>query len=471
MSKETIPAFGNAARAAVELMSNYLDAPGTGEVYRPVPESVRQQLTNLPLPTLPTELDSLLQEIARDVLPYPMGNGHPNFFGWVNSPALPASVVAALVAAAINPSVAGGDHAAVWIEHATLGWMKEILGLEAGFGSVMTSGGSSANLIGLSTGRNEVLRRVGWDARVDGLAGAPRTHVYMTDEAHSSLTKAVHLLGLGERSIRRVPLDDQQRMNPEALASMIAIDQPDAGIVCASAGTVNSGAIDPLASIVEVAHDAGLWLHVDGAYGAVGRMVNDLADRFIGMERADSISADPHKWLYIAIDCACVFVRDAEALQRTFSHVPPYLRDGSAIRPWFSEFTFEQTRPFRALKLWLALRERGMDWYRTSLSRDVELARNLEQAIKTADDFEMVAPVDLSIVAFRAVPGSLGDDVAEVDALNRELPEQIQRDGRVFLTGSTMNERPILRACFVNYRTDDAAPEMILEVIRDIVSR
>jgi len=462
--------FREAAHLAVDLLADYLAMLTAGPVHRSVPAEHRERILTMELPATGMSPSELVDEILRDVMAYPMGNNHPNFFGWVNSPALPSSILGAFLSAGMNPSVAGGDHAGVYVEHLVLRWLGEMLGLDSGTTGVLTSGGSSANLVGLAVARNELLARLNWDTRAAGLRASPPITVYATEEAHSSLLKAIELLGIGHQAVRTVPLDDNYRLDAAALSAIVDRDRPEAGIICASAGTVNSGAVDPLNAIAEIAKRNKLWLHVDGAYGAVARIVDDVAHLLRGLEQADSISVDPHKWLYVAIDCGCVFVRDREAMRRTFSLVPPYLRDASATLPWFSEFTFEQTRPFRALKLWSALRERGLDWYRASLARDVALARQLAEAIRDSQDFQLCAPVDLSIVAFRALPAALAGDTDAIDRVNRELPLKIQRDGRMFLTGSTMAGRPILRTCFVNYATDQNAPAHILQVIRDLVS-
>ncbi len=462
--------FRKAAQTAIDLLSEYLDRMPNGPVARPVPTEHRKYLVEMPLPMEATPLHAVVNDIARDVFPFPMGNNHPDFFGWVNSPALPSSILGALLGAGFNASVAGGDHAGVYIEHAVLRWIKEMLELDPSWGSVLTSGGSGANLIGLATARNELLLRTGWDVREKGLSGAPHIVVYATEEGHSSLIKAIELLGVGRNAIRFVPLGVDGRMDVGALQSMIERDRPEAGIVCASAGTVNSGAVDPLSDIADLAALHGLWFHVDGAYGAVGRIVPSLRHLYRGLERADSLSVDPHKWLYVAVDCGCALVRNSAAMRRAFSLVPPYLRDSSDVLPWFSEYTFEQTRPFRALKLWTALRERGLAWYRDALASDVHRAAELARLVNASRDFELAAPVELGIVAFRCVPRDICGDPPRIDQLNSDLPRQIQLDGRMFLTGSTMWGRPILRACFVNFRTENDAPARILDVIRDLVS-
>lgn len=299
--------------------------------------------------------------------------------------------------------------------------------------------------------------------------GAPPLPIFMTDQSHSSITKAVELLGMGSGSIRLVPADQQYRMEVAALGRILKNQSgvaPAGAIVVANAGTVNTGAVDPINEIADLCVDHGLWLHVDGAYGAPAIIADETRDLFKGLGRADSIAVDPHKWLYVPMDCGCVIVRDESSMRQTFSLVPPYLKDSSGAPPWFSEYTYEQTRPFRALKLWAALRARGVAGYRADISRDIRLARRFGNQIQEAGDFELVAPVTLSVVAFRYTPPGLGGDADKIDSLNSMLPRAIQEQGRIFLSGTILGGRPVLRACFVNFRTTDRDVDEILDAIR-----
>ena len=450
---------------AVDLLAEHFAALSRQPCRTPVPAEVRRELMEQPLPDRGADADALLDDVASKILAYPMGNNNPRFFGWVNSPAAPLAALAELLAAGLNPSVAGGDHAATYVEHAVLRWIRQIVNFPAMSGAILTSGGSVANLIGLT-----VMRHVKTDGhvRARGMGGAqPAMIVYTSTEGHSCIQKDIELLGIGHRNLRRVAVTSDWRMDVHALEMQIAQDRA-AGLmpacVAATAGTVNTGAIDPLADIADLCRTEGLWLNVDAAYGGPAALVPEVADLFSGLERADSVAVDPHKWMYVPVECGCALVRDALAMRDTFSLVPPYLRDDTAL-PWFSEFGIQQSRGFRALKLWTALRQLGLEGYRQSISRDIALAGALQQRVRAAPDFELVAAGPLSITCFRYRPATdMGD--ADIDRLNRTVLDAVQAEGRVFLTGTELHGRFALRACIVNFRTREPDLDALLDAIR-----
>jgi glutamate/tyrosine decarboxylase-like PLP-dependent enzyme len=451
---------------AIDLLTEHFDALSERPCRLPVPEDVRRQLMEAPVPTGPTDADALLDDVAANVLAYPMGNGSPRFFGWVNSSAAPLCTLAELLAAGLNPSVAGGDHAATYVEHAVLRWMRQIAGFPATSGGILTSGGSVANLIGLA-----VMRHVKTEGRVRalGMGGTqPALIVYTSSEGHSCIQKGIELLGIGHANLRRIPCTLEWRMDMRALEAQIADDRA-AGLtpacVAATAGTVNTGAIDPLDRIAELCRTERLWFHVDAAYGGPAALVPELADLYRGLEKADSVAIDPHKWMYVPVECGCALVKDAQAMRDAFSLVPPYLRDDTAL-PWFSEFSIQQSRGFRALKLWIALRHIGLSGYRSLISRDIALARALQQRLRDAEDFELVAAGPLSVTCFRYRPATSPPADADVDRLNRNILDAVQSAGRAFLTGTELHGRFVLRACIVNFRTRESDLDALLEAIR-----
>jgi glutamate/tyrosine decarboxylase-like PLP-dependent enzyme len=463
LSPETFRTLGY---RAVDLLADHLATlarPGT-LVRAPVPESLRQRLLTQPPPAAPGDPATLLDAFREYILSYPMGNASPRFFAWVNPPPAPLGVLADLLAAGLNPSVAGGDHAATYVEHAVLRWLKAWLGYPTDSGGLLTSGGSVANLIGLA-----VMRSVKAEGhmRTEGFQGMtqPMT-IYTSTQGHSCVQKAVELLGFGSNALRQMPVDAEYRLEVAHLKTHIAADRA-AGFrpvcVVASAGTVNTGAIDPLAALAELCNEEGLWLHVDGAYGALGILAEQtggVAGLYRGLERADSLAVDPHKWLYMPVECGCILIREASAMRDTFSLVPPYLRDPTAL-PWFAEFGVQQTRGFKALKLWMVMQQIGERGYRALISRDVALARALQARLRARADFELVAAGPLSITCFRYAPPGVRD----LDALNRRLLERIQREGHVFLTSTELDGRLVLRACVVNFRTTEADLDRLLEVV------
>ncbi|WP_369182319.1 aspartate aminotransferase family protein [Streptomyces sp. Y1] len=461
--------FRTSAHAAADLVTDYLAELPARPVWQPMDEAARTALLDGPLPAEGRPLDDLLAAIGRDVLPYPMGNGHPRFFGWVNSAPAPAGVLATLVASAMNPSSAGGDHADVHLERAVVRWIAELVGFPhpAG-GGLLTSGTSMATIVCLAAARDRAARRAGVDVRADGLAALPPLVGYVTGETHSCVRKAAELLGLGSRHLRTVATGPDGRLDPAELRAAIERDRA-AGLLpflaVASAGTVGTGAVDPFEPIADLCAEQGLWLHVDGAYGAFGRLDPAIAPRYAGLERADSLALDPHKWLGVPVDCGCALVRDAGELRATFSLVPSYLRDETAgSLGWFSEYGTEQTRPFRALKVWATIAHRGRDGLRQDIARCTALARKLGELVASDEELELLAEVQTSIVAFRhRAPGL---DGPALDALNRELPAAVQRRGRVFVTGARLGEREMLRACLLNAATTEDDLRLLLAEVK-----
>jgi aromatic-L-amino-acid/L-tryptophan decarboxylase len=467
--------FRRLAHQAVELVVAHLDGMRKRPVYRPMTPTERERLMTGTLPDESESPETIMRRLEACVLPHPMGNGHPRFFGWVNSPPAPLGVIADLLAAALNPSCAGGDHAAIYVEHAAMRWLMELVGFPtSGSMGLLASGASAASLVAIAAARHRAAARHGWNVRDDGLQGVrPRLRLYVSEEGHSCLRKAAEILGLGSASVRTLPVDDAFRMHVGALEAAVRADREGGHLpfcVAASAGTVGTGAIDPLADIADVCEREGLWLHVDGAYGAIGVVDPALAPRYAGLDRADSLVLDPHKWLSVPVECGAVFVRDGRLLRDTFSLVPPYLRTeegkGFGGAPWLSEYGFQQTRGFRALKLWMVLQHLGRRGIARQVTRHVALARRLAAAVDAAPELERLAPVELSIVCFRYVPASQRGDDAALDALNKRVMEHLQTDGEVFVTNTTVRGRFALRACVLHYATVEADIDALVAAVR-----
>lgn len=450
---------------AIDMLAEQLAAVRGLPARQPVPADLRGRLLEQPLPETESDPAALLKVFARDVLPYPMGNSSPRFFAWVNSPPAPLGVLAELLAAGMNPSVAGGDHAATYIEHAVLNWLKAIMTFPASAGAVLASGGSVANLIALG-----VMRHVKTGGSIRGQGFQDQTApmvIYTSTQGHGCIQKAVEILGFGSAYLRKIPVDSGYRMNLDALRAQVQADRA-AGLlpvcVAASAGTVNTGAIDPLDDIADLCVAEQLWFHVDGAYGGLGILVEPSL--YKGIERADSLAIDPHKWLYMPVECGCVMVKDAQAMRDSYSLVPSYLRDDTAM-PWFSEFSIQQTRGFKALKLWLVMQQIGVEGYRDLLRHDMVLAKSLQAKIRARDDFELVAAGPLSVTCFRYKRQGMAD----LDGLNRKLAETVQREGKAFLTTTELNGQLVLRACIVNFRTTEADLDILLDAIAEAGGR
>jgi glutamate/tyrosine decarboxylase-like PLP-dependent enzyme len=467
--------FRQLAHRAVDMIAAWLAGIDGRPVFAPMAPAARADLLEEPLPEAGAAPAAILDRFASTVLPHPMGNGHPRFFGWVNAPPAPIGVLAELLAAAMNPSCAGGDHAAIYVERCAVRWLMELLDFPtAGSMGILVSGGSMATLTGLAAARHRAGTAAGWSVRDEGLQGGrPRLVLYMSEDGHSCVRKAAELLGLGGDAVRVLPSDDGFHLDPGAVASAIARDRA-AGLVpfcvVASAGTVSTGAVDPLEALADLCARERCWLHVDGAYGAVAAVAPERAHRFRGIGRADSIALDPHKWLAVPVECGAALIRDGAALRDTFSLVPAYLRTeegkGFGGLPWFAEYGFQQTRGFRALKLWMALQHLGRTGVRALVSRHLALAGRLAELIDRAPDLERLAPVELSIVCFRYIPPGARLAPEALDALNKRIMEMVQAEGRAFVSNAVLRGQFALRACVLHYATAEADLTALVDTIR-----
>ena len=394
------------------------------------------------------------------------------FFGYVLGSGEPAAAVADLLCSVLNQNVTAWRSAPVGVtlERTVVSWLAEAIGCKD-FRGILTSGGSTANLMALA-----IAREAAAPANERGVRACGPLTVYASSEVHMSIPKAVALLGLGRDNLRPVPVDDSFRMVPEALEEAIRRDQDGGSIpiaVVASAGTVNTGAIDPLAQVAEVAAKYGVWFHVDGAYGALAAIASP--GKFHGLTRADSISLDPHKWLYQPLDCGTLLYRDTAAARRAFAHSGEYARvlSGDPIESVaLFEESIELSRRFRALKLWFSLRYHGFAAFRKSIENDLSHAQKLGAAIAKERELRLMAPVELSAVCFRYVGNH---DMVEEDLnqLNVEILRRVTERRRVYLSNATLHSRFCLRACIVNHRTTDfdidSVPAEVLAAVRELL--
>jgi aromatic-L-amino-acid/L-tryptophan decarboxylase len=400
-------------------------------------------------------LDALTQVVEMSRLPT------SRFFGYVLGSGEPVAALADLLASVLNQNVTSwrSAPAAAAIERQVVHWIAEALGCSELTGS-LCGGGSSANLMALAMAR---------EAKLPGNdAGARPGVIYCSGEAHMSIAKAVALLGLGRRSLHAVPVDARARMSVSGLERAIAADHAagrDRIAVVASAGTVSTGAIDPLEDIAEICRANGLWLHVDGAYGALGALV--AAEKYRGLERADSLSVDLHKWLYQPVDCGLLLFKDAAVARRTFSHTEDYARviDSGPDEDFaFFEESLELSRRFRALKVWLSLRYHGLEAFRAAIRSDLEHAQQLGDAVRECPELELLAPVELSAVCFRYRGTDGGPDLNQ---LNTAILRRIIENGRVYLSNASIAGAFALRACFVNHRSRSSdVAEIVPEVLK-----
>jgi glutamate/tyrosine decarboxylase-like PLP-dependent enzyme len=412
-----------------------------------------------PAPEEGAPFEETLDFVREHVLPFPMGNSHPRFYGFINATADPIGVVADSLAAAMNPNCWGGDHAAIHVEKQVISWIAAAVGFPADAEGLLVSGGSMANFTALAAARRAMTPG---NVREDGLAGADRPvlTVYASDQVHACVDKAVDLLGIGTSHLHKLPTDDRFRMRPEDLERAIADDRAAGlvpAIVVGNAGTVNTGAIDPLGEIADICAREGLWFHVDGAYGAMATLSKELAPLFSGIERADSIAADPHKWLYVPYEAGATLVREPGRLGATFRKFPEYLAsDPESPFPgpaWFAERGVELSRGFKALKVWMGWKTHGSRGYARAIENDVRLAHFLAAEIDRRPDFERLAETVLSIANFRWRPADRTLSDPDLDRINRRIVNRLVGDGSFFLAPTVLKGRAALRVCIVNFRT------------------
>jgi glutamate/tyrosine decarboxylase-like PLP-dependent enzyme len=422
-----------------------------------------------PLPRDPQPFDEVLAFVREHVLPFPFGNSHPRFFGFINATADPVGITADYLAAAMNPNCWGGDHAAVHVENEVMRWIAEIVGYPADAEGILVSGGSMANFTALAAARRAMTPG---NVREEGLAGEgrPRLVVYASDQVHHCVDKAVDLLGIGTRNLRKIPTDERFRVRTDLLERTIAEDRKSGllpVVVVGNAGTVNTGAIDPLDEIADICRRESLWFHADGAYGAMARLSPALAPLFSGMERADSIAADPHKWLYVPYEAGAALVREPGRLAAAFRKFPEYLAtDPESPFPgpvWFAERGVELSRGFKALKVWMGMKTHGSRAYARSIENDVELARFLAEKVDRRPEFERLAEQVLSIVNFRYRPTDRPLPDEEIDRLNRRIVNRLVGEGSFLLAPTILKGRTAMRVCIVNFRTTEDDLTLLLD--------
>ena len=466
--------FRDLGHRLVDTLAVYLDKLAQEPVYQPLPTEVRRELEKMEIPADGSAAEDVIEDFLRLVLPYGRGQNHPCFAAFVDPAASKLSMLAAFASAVTNTSGAGGNYAAIYVEQAAVRWLMELIGFPTdGSDGVLLSGGSDANRHCLEVARYWGAKVNGWDVREEGLHGHPRLTMYMSAEGHSCLDKAAFTLGLG--APRKVAADEDFRMDLADLRAAVAADRR-AGhrpfLVAANAGSVTTGAIDPLGDLAEFCRQEGLWLHVDGAYGGFGVLDPRLAPLYQGLERADSVALDPHKWLAVAIGCSCAMVRQGSLLQDTYKLIPSYLKlppgQGFAGDVWYSHRSAEQTRDSgRALKTLWNIQQAGKAGLVDHVRRHVDLARYLEQVIDVNPDLELLAAGPLTAVCFRYVPERLRGDEASLNLLNQAIMEDVQVGGRAFLAGTDIRGRFALRSCALHYALDEGHVQAIVDAVRD----
>jgi glutamate/tyrosine decarboxylase-like PLP-dependent enzyme len=450
------------------------------------PEVIRKALGTVSLPEHGVEAKDLLEEAADLLFQHSTFNGNPRFMAVITSSAAPIGALGDLLAAAVNPNVGSWLVAPMGteIETQTIRWIAEMIGYPTDCGGLLVSGGNMGNFVGFLAARKA---KATWDVRTSGMVGknSRQMRVYTSSETHNWIHKATDMFGLGTDAIRWIPVDEQLRMDTSALRSQIQTDIVSGDLpflVIGTAGTVSTGAVDPLPEIAAICREYGLWFHVDGAYGGFAAvLLNDSREtvpkELRGISEADSIAVDPHKWLYAPLEAGCALVRRPETLRTAFSYRPPYFHFADHAEPTidYHEYGPQNSRGFRALKVWLALRQAGREGYASMISDDIQLAKELYRIVETQPELQAFTQ-GLSITTFRYVPHDLTPGSQEIEqylnVLNAELLTQLQKSGEVFLSNAVIGETFVLRACIVNFRTSlediEALPGIVIRIGREV---
>lgn len=473
-SPEEWDAFRALSHRMVDDMLTHLQNLRDQPAWREMPASVRKALAE-PVPHRGIGAEAAYSHFVTNVLPYPDGNLHPRFFGWVKGNGTPLGMMADMLASGLNPHMAGFNQAPALVEQQLIDWLAELLGMPGGSG-VLVTGGTMASTLALAVARFAAARELGIDVREDGVQAWPNDAqhgpfvFYGSSETHGWARKATEFLGLGNRAFRRVPVDADFTMDIADLADMVAADRASGFIpfcVVGTAGTVNTGASDDLVAIADFCDREELWFHVDGAFGALAYLSEKLRPQVSGLERADSLGFDLHKWGDLPFECACVLVRDPEVHKATFAAPASYLAAASrgviAGGLPFADRGIDLTRGFKALKAWMSLKADGVDKLVRMIEQNVAQTQHLVRRVETEPDLQLLAPAPLNIACLRYAPAGVPDDV--LDALNTEILLRLQESGIAVPSSTMINGRFAIRFANVNHRARTSDIDTVIDAI------
>ena len=436
------------------------------------PSAIREQLGQGRIPETGEDASRILESATDLLFRNSTFNGHPRFFGYITAPAAPIGVLGELLAAGINANVGAWSlsPAATEIERQTVSWIAEFIGFPTNCGGIFVSGGNMANMVCMLVARGAHLSKMSVDAAA---SANPKFRIYASTETHTWIEKAIDIMGLAPDALRKIPIDEARRMRMDALTQSVADDRKTGFLplaVIGTAGTVSTGSIDLLGEIGAFCRDQGIWFHVDGAYGAPAAALPEASEDLKALSVADSVAVDPHKWLYAPLEAGCSLIRDASHLRETFSHHPPYYHFGDAEgEPVFNfhEHGPQNSRGFRALKVWLAIRQVGRAGYVKMIQDDCNLARLMFDTVSANEYLEPVS-CELSIATFAFVPPDLPHDDKRTDYLNElntELLSELQQNGELYVSNAVVDGRFLLRACIVNFRTSAEDVRKAVEIV------
>jgi len=438
----------------IDDMVDYLQYIGERKVWTPIPQRVKDEFKK-PIPHQPSGIFEVYDEFKQNILPYHGGNIHPKFFSWVQGTGTPMGAFADLLAGIINSNTAIGEQSALYVDKQVINWCKELLNYPVDGSGILVSGGSIANITGLIVARNTIIK----NAKSAGVYAAPgKLTAYCSSETHNCLGKAAEVIGIGNEQLRKIPVNDRYEIDVKALKSKIREDKDNGYIpfcIIGNAGTVNTGAIDPLDELLPIARDEKIWFHIDGAFGALAKLVPAYKNRLKAIEEADSVAFDLHKWMYVQYEVGCVLFKDATTHRKAFAAAVNYLTAhdrGLAAGPeTISNYGMELSRGFKALKVWMSLKEHGLDKYAAMIAQNIDQAFYLGELVKKDRFLELMTPVTMNIVCYRYNPGGLDDD--QLNSLNKELLMRMHELGIAAPSSTMLDGKYAIRAAITNHRT------------------
>lgn len=464
-------ALRSLGRQMVDDILSHLEHIREKPIWEPIPQSTKD-IFSQPVPRDPAGEEQTYQEFKDYILAHPLGNIHPRFWGWVMGNGIPYAVLADMLAATVNPNLGGADHAANYVERQVVEWFRDLMDFPDGASGILTSGGSMANFIGLAVARNA---KAGFDIRTEGVAAAPQPMtVYTSTETHSSNYKAIEQLGLGKKWMRFIAVNDRNEIDIDLLEEAIRNDI-NAGYrplcIIGNAGTTNTGAIDDLSALADICQREGMWFHIDGAFGALIALSDNYRHLVHGMERADSLAFDMHKWMYMPFEVACVLVRNMEDHLDAFTVSPDYLSHmprgvAGGDHAWFGDMGLQLSRGFRALKVWMSIKAYGLDHFTRQIEQDIEHAQYLAGLIRQHPDLELLDHVPLNIVCFRY--RAAGMDAKALNDLNKEIMMRLHERGLAVPTYTQLKGKFALRVSITNHRSTRADFDFFVEKVTDI---
>jgi len=438
----------------IDDMVDYLKNIGEANVFTAVPKSVKKEFEK-PIPTEPGDIFEIYNDFKQHILPYHGGNIHPKYFAWVQGTGTPMGALADLLAGVINSNATMGDQSSLYVDRQVINWCKELLNYPATGSGILVSGGSIANITALIVARNTIIV----NSKNAGVYAAPgKLTAYCSAETHNCVNKAAEVIGMGGDNLRKIPVNEHFEIDIEALKSKIAEDKAAGFIpfcIVGNAGTVNTGAIDPIDALLKIARAEKIWLHIDGAFGALAKLVPAYQERLKSLEEADSVAFDLHKWMYVQYEVGCVLFKDAAAHRAAFANAVNYLtaheRGLSAGPDTISNYGMELSRGFKALKVWMSLREHGIDKYAAMISQNIDQAFYLGSEIAKRPSLELLTPVTMNIVCYRYNPGGLDDD--QLNVLNKELLMRTHEAAVAAPSSTVLNGKYAIRVAITNHRT------------------